>query len=354
MGYDPRVRLVAAALIALALVAGAAAARAQDGRPVVVLVRPAISSPMIDEMLGRTQAELAASGFEARIVTGVPGEAPRRSVEQADADAIAAIAVVDPAGDATVEVWVDDRLSGKVSIRPLVARETDEHKAAAVLAIQAVELLRASLVEIARADPEEPAPAAPPPRDTPPAAAVAFARGPEGASPRAELSLAAGPAGILTFDPVLPQLAPSLALALTTPGGLGGRLRWVGPGLGPDLDVEAGEVAVSTWLLTGGALLAPRTTGRWFGFAAVDAGVLRLTAEGTLAPPATGRSGSSIAAAFLAGGGGGLRLTDHVAVVAEAQLLLTAPRVSIEVGGQTVATAGRPDALMSLGLQLSR
>jgi hypothetical protein len=350
------VRLLAAALVAIAGAAWATGAAAQDGRPVVVLVRPATSSPVIDEMLGRTRAELAASVFDARIVDGAPGEAPREAVEKADADAIAAIAVVDPAGEASLEIWVDDRLSGKVSIRPLEASRTDQHKAAAVLSIQAVELLRASLVEIARPEAAASPASSPAPRPAPPPAALAFARGPDRAAAkrRAELSLTAGPAAFVGFDPASIQIAPSLGLALTAPSGIGGRVRWTGPGLGPDLDVDEGRVSLSPWLLTAGAVLAPRTIGRWFGFATADAGVTRLTAEGVLAPPATGRDGSSLAAAFLAGGGAGLRLTDQVALVAEGQLLLTAPRITVEVGGERVASVGRPSAVVSVGLSLSR
>lgn len=349
-------RVLGAALFALAIAVATPRAEAQDGRPVVVLVRPTPSTAMIDEMLGRTRAELLASGFDTRIVVGAPGSGPRAAIEDADADAIAAIAVVDPSGDATVEVWVDDRLSGKVSIRPLVATGSDEHKAAAVLAIQAVELLRASLVEIARH--AEPASAAAPPPaagGAPPPAAVAFARGPEPAPrPRAELSLAAGPSAFVGFDPATVQVAPSLALALTAPVGLGGRLRWIGPGLGPDLDVPGGSVSLSSWLLTGGLLFAPRSAGRLFGFAALDGGVLRLTAEGILEEPVQGKSGSSLVAALLAGGGGGLRLTEQVAIVAEAQILVTAPRISVVLDGEDVAHAGRPGGVLTLALQLSR
>ena len=349
-------RVLGAALFALAVAVATPRAEAQDRRPVVVLVRPTPSTEMIDEMLGRTRAELLASGFDARIVVGVPGSAPRAAIASASAASIAAIAIVDPAGDATVEVWVDDRLSGKVSIRPLVATGSDEHKAAAVLAIQAVELLRASLVEIARPGEPESA-AAPPPAagPTPPPAAVAFARGPEPTPrPRAELSLAAGPSAFVGFDPATIQVAPSLALALTAPVGLGGRLRWIGPGLGPELDVAGGSVSLSSWLLTAGALFAPRSEGRLFGFVALDGGLLRLTAEGMLDEPSQGRSGSSLVAAFLAGGGGGLRLTEQVAIVAEAEILVTAPRISVVLDGADVAHAGRPGGVLSLGLQLSR
>ncbi len=357
LGYDAPVRIVAALLIVLAAAWTASPARAGDGRPVVVLVRPTSPSPMIDEMLRRTQAELTASGFDVRIVDGTPGAAPRTAIEAADAQAIAAIAIVDPEGEATVEVWVDDRLSGKMSIRPLVANEPDEHKAAAVLAIQAVELLRASLIEITRS---APTPAAePPPRPTPPRAAVAFAqRGlaapPPPAPRRAELALTAGPSAFLGFDPLGIQIAPTFAVAVTAPSGFGGRLRWMGPGWGPDVDVEGGGVALSPWMLTAGALYAPRTQRRWFAYGAIDAGLFHLDAGGTLVAPATGRSGSAFAAAFLGGAGGGLRLTDSVALVVEAQLLLTAPRITVEVGGDSVAIAGRPWAVTTLGIQLSR
>jgi hypothetical protein len=333
--YDAPVRTTLALALALAVAASTAVASADEGRPVVVLVRPAAASALVDEMLGRTRAELDAAGFDARIVEGTPGAAPRAAIEGADARAIAAIAIVDPEGEATVEIWVDDRLSGKMSIRPLVTTGTDQHKAASVLAIQAVELLRASLVEITRTPPPEPA------------AALAFARrglptapagraGDEAPAQRVELSLAAGPSAFVGFDPGLVAIAPTFALALTAPSGLGGRARFTGPGWG-EIGVAGGDVSFTPWMLTAGGLFAPRSSGR-----------------GLLDPPATGRSGSSLAAAFLAGGGGGLRLTDHVALMLEAQLLITAPRMTVVVGGDPVATAGRPWGLTTLGLQLTR
>lgn len=361
MRYDAPVRTTLALALAIAVTASTAIVSGDEGQPVVVLVRPAAASALVDEILGRTRAELQAAGFDARIVEGVPGAAPRAAIEGADARAIAAIAIVDPEGEATVEIWVDDRLSGKMSIRPLVAAETDRHKAASVLAIQAVELLRASLVEITRTPLPQPSDRpAPPPRSAPPAA-VAFARRGLPAAPdveeppqRVELSLAAGPSAFVGFDPGAVALAPTFALALTAPSGLGGRARFTGPGWGPELGVEGGEVSLTPWMLTAGALFAPRTAGRWFGHLAVDAGVFHLEAEGVLAPPATGRSGTTLAAAFLGGGGGGLRLTDNVALMVEAQVLFTAPRVTVVVGGEPVATAGRPWALTTLALQLTR
>jgi hypothetical protein len=361
--YDAPVRTALALALALAVSASTAIAPAEEGRPVVVLVRPAGASALVEEMLGRTRAELAAAGFDARIVQGTPGAAPRAAIEGADARAIAAIAIVDPEGEATVEIWVDDRLSGKMSIRPLVAAETDQHKAASVLAIQAVELLRASLVEITRTPLPQPGDRPDPaPRPPAPPAAVAFAqRGlpttPAGTDtappPRVELSLAAGPSAFLGFDPGAVQLAPTFALALTAPSGLGGRVRFTGPGWGPAIEVEGGEVSLTPWLLTAGGLFAPRSTGRWFGFVTVDGGAFHLDAEGVL-EDAKGRSGSSLVAALLGGGGGGLRLTDNVALMLEAQLMVTAPRITVVVGGDPVATAGRPWAATTLALQLTR
>jgi hypothetical protein len=151
------------------------------------------------EALVRVSAELRAAGFRVVFV-----ERGARPVKDALTDALAAqgalaaISLEELGEGRGVEVWVNDRATGKLSIRTLESSEP-----ASVLAVRAVELLRASLLELKH--PPKP-PEGPPPREV----ATLLAEEP--------VSLRAGLQGELAFalgvgvDPPVIGFAPSLRL----------------------------------------------------------------------------------------------------------------------------------------------
>src|SRR5688572_5666371 len=128
-------------LIAVALLAPPAGAASR-----VTIVRP----PAIDAehavTLVRLRAELGAAGFDVVDVDGEDGD-PRTQVEQGDTrDSFATIVLVPGAGGAAVDVWIADHVTRKTVVRTIRVAPTDRD-ASSLVAVRAVELLRASLLE---------------------------------------------------------------------------------------------------------------------------------------------------------------------------------------------------------------
>jgi hypothetical protein len=171
--------------------------RAAEATPRVVLIAapltagggraPSTSSAPaeIDAVPAQIQAELHAAGYDVvrlsrdRVVLDDLAAAAEAQ------HAIAAIGVVGAAGQAAADVWVTNKALGKTVIRH-VTTDAAGSDAPRVLALQVVETLHASLVEIGARPPEqepvitEPHPTAPKPAPEPPPTAPA----PRAAIPR--------------------------------------------------------------------------------------------------------------------------------------------------------------------------
>ncbi|APR88135.1 Flagellar hook-length control protein FliK [Minicystis rosea] len=126
----------------------------------------------------RLRAELTALGFEVITAPAPPGALSREALE-ASARAASAVAAMRVAWlRAGLEVWVVDRVTGKTVLREVMAAGAAPES---TVALRAVELLRASLMELDAAQPprgETPAPEGlraaaglPPPPSAPPNAA---------------------------------------------------------------------------------------------------------------------------------------------------------------------------------------
>jgi len=152
--------LVGAASVAAALVATVAAVAGTPPMPRVVLVRPAAAPPSVSEALVRMRGELVAAGFDAEVMELPLGADVRASLERlappaaAGESTTALVAVVASADPGTAELWVIDRVTGKTVVRRVSAPPAaDPTRVAEVLAVRAVELLRASFLELAIAPP---------------------------------------------------------------------------------------------------------------------------------------------------------------------------------------------------------
>jgi hypothetical protein len=123
----------------------AASAEARDGDRIVLVTTDATSTTS-----RRLQAELRSLGLEV-VVTVLPSAVGSRTViEKAarSANAMAAIYVV--AEGTRAELWIVDRVTNKTVIRDIVATDTARDVADDAIAVGVAELLRASLLEVAR------------------------------------------------------------------------------------------------------------------------------------------------------------------------------------------------------------
>jgi hypothetical protein len=149
------VKLSCLAAVALLAATGAGFAAAPAPLPRVVLVRPAAASASVTEALVRLRGELIGAGFDADVLDLPLGADVRASLEKfappasASRSATALVAVVASADPGSAELWVIDRVTGKTVVRRVNAAASDPARVAEVLAVRAVELLRASFLELA-------------------------------------------------------------------------------------------------------------------------------------------------------------------------------------------------------------
>ena len=341
-------RAVAAGLALLATMA------AETGwAATVILVRPENPKAITAEALVRMHGELVSAGFDVQIMATTAGVDPRTSLEQtasgSNVDAVVAIL-----GDATpgpVEVWVIDRVTGTSVVRR-IPNQPESDRAAEILAIRAIELLRASLLEVAMAGGREP-PIVPKP---PPAEVTRFVDRALDSRRESRWAIEVGASGVASFDGVGPALLPIVRLDMAlgshvlmraTAAGLGTRARVQARSGWADLAEQFGLIEVGVRLRPGRRLQP---------FFSLGAGAQHTSAEGRASPNLPYQGQTAERWAFLADAGAGLRLSlvHHFAVALEvhAQLAQPYPVVQFLAGfpGAQAATSGRPDLLPSLTL----
>jgi len=118
----------------------------------IVLLDPKSNDALLQNAFYRLQAELTIHKFETSIADDLLTAEPSQALISAAnrADAIACLALVRGDNANVVNIWLADRLSGKVTLRVLQVQPSDD--AANILAIRAVDLLRESLREFSQRD----------------------------------------------------------------------------------------------------------------------------------------------------------------------------------------------------------
>jgi hypothetical protein len=346
--------------VAVALVVALASPPADGAGSQVVLLRGPAEEALARQAETLLAAELRAAGFAVAERERSPGLDLRADIEAA-AQAlrpIAVLAMVPAARGGAMEVWLSDRVTGKLVIRDIPLTGGGEAETAASdLALRAVELLRGSLLEITvdRA-------AAPTGAATPPADVARFVA--QGARPRRAHflqgpALGLGAAMVAAAGGLGPSFAPALRLSWGDARGRGLRLSALAPGSprqveardGPSL---LGTARVSQALAALDAFLVFRPGARVQPFAAAGAGVRYLRAQGMGASRLLGdRAGAAWSASLQAGGGSALRLGSRASVHLEGQLVLAAPGARILIAGQEAGRTGPVAALLAAGFTTS-
>jgi hypothetical protein len=323
----------------------------------VVIVEP--SDATLRDATSRLRGELAAAGFEV-------GDAPSDAAD--DASSIASIRLQRlPSG--AVEVSVSDQLTSKTVVRRIATGRRD--RSARVIAIRALELLRASLLEIESPPPPPPDDVPPPPplpRDPPPEVLTLVRRESPGPSPSKEspavaapeprfierFAIGAGAAMLASFDGLDPAVLPTVDGWIAVHRALAVRLTLAGPGFRGSLENAAGTAIVRQELARLELVYLPEIGPRWLApMVSLGGGPYHLYVRGTATPPYQSASDDVWAALFAAGLGLGARIGPHAAVVIDGHAIFTAPRAAVAIGNERVATAGAPSLLTSLQLVAS-
>jgi hypothetical protein len=351
------VRRLFAALLAIALF-GPAEARAAPSR--VLVVRPANADVAVEEALLRLHAELSAAGFDVIEMDAVPGKDARAQVEGARLEPRPFATIALAGTGAAADVWVADHLSGKTLVRRVDAG------APRSLAIHAVELLRASLLEIQPRPPPAPMPAdvaqwmnagpSPPtplPAPAPPPAPRAAA--PPG---RIELPLRAfldGPAfeaGLALvhgFQGLGTAIAPTARVLLPLPADFALRLSFLHTVAAPDLFASGGSaslrhdrIAIEALRVFGGGDARVRP------LLSLGAGPWALHAEGHGEPGHASRATTAWSFAADAGVGLAIRALDWLALAADVHAVFLLPEPVVRIAGAEAGRAGVPMLLVDV------
>ncbi|HXI58485.1 MAG TPA: hypothetical protein VNO55_20600 [Polyangia bacterium] len=291
------------------------AARAEPLR--VRLFRGNDADAIVRQAATRLEAELQAAGFVVDWENTAAATDPRRALETGGAPSFASIVILRSGSEAVADVWVVDHLSNKTLVRRVDAGPVSGTERTRTLAIRAVELLRASLLEL-RQPAEEPGQTAP---DKPTPADVAHWMAPalNSRPPLAGWSIALGAVTTSTTG-VGPTIGPSAWLSRAVATGWMVGARWVGPTYGPTLR----------------------------GAGAVDS-----EATGQAATPLQTHDVRGLSAALHASPGLHLKLAERVGLIVETGALLLVPARPVRIVGQDVGNASSWSWVSSLGLVTS-
>ncbi|HVV51207.1 MAG TPA: hypothetical protein VHO06_16175, partial [Polyangia bacterium] len=264
--------------------------------------------------------------------------------------ATALVAVVASADPANADLWVIDRVTGKTVVRKVNAGAADPPRVAEVLSVRAVELLRASFLELAIGAPPAAGVEAPPPAPVVERFATAAL---EEADWTPDWTWAVE-AGGGTADAVGGPWNAILSVArLERALGrrLCARITFAGLGTAARVNTPGGYVNLSQTVLLAEALVRFRRGRRLEPIVSLGAGTLRLAADSHESAPYAAVSGARWAAAADAGVGLRVPLRRHrFELGVEVHALFAQPYPTARFFDTDVARAGRPSLLGSVTL----
>jgi hypothetical protein len=300
--------------------------------------------PAVEAHLAR---EFQAMGFAVRVVPGRAQDEKSRREELQDltdsGDAACAVRVVRPTGGSgAVELWLNDRITGKMLFRRLKLPVDAGGTRAEVTALRVVEMLRVSLMELSL--PESPKPRlAPAVRKLAPVPVVV----PHWVDLTTGMGLWVSPGGL----PVLGVTAIGVRLHLAHDLSIIGELA-----LSPlARELEAGDAASAIDLGTAFAWGAWRTgplEDFRFSFGA-GAGVHAYTATGLRAGVSSvTRADTTHVAAFALRADFEWHFHERIHFTLSSRVGIDVPEVVLSFGREEIARAGRPWVEVLFGLQL--
>jgi hypothetical protein len=333
----------------------------------VVLVRPPRPNAIAAEATIRLRGELVSAGFDVRVIDPPVGADIRSSLELAAAapDVEAVVAILGEAMGVpfldSAELWVIDRVTGKTVVRR-VPNQPGAPRAAEQLSIRALELLRASFLEVALASNRIPkttvATVAQPP------APVEVTRWTRDAledaiddSANAFWAIELGASALVSRDGLPTVVLPTLRaerrfggafLGRVTAAGLGTAARVVPQSISP---IGTADVSQQFALLE--AVLRFRVGNRIQPFLSLGAGGLHVSAKGeSLAAGRAYRGIDGDRWVFLADAGAGLRfrIAGRFELSLDAEVQAANPYPVIRFNDTQIARIGRPTLLGCLAM----
>jgi hypothetical protein len=323
-------------------------ARAEAGA--VAVVHSQEADDVLAEAATRLRAELVAAGFDVRELVVAEGSDPKEQVDAAGLSPapVATIAIVNDEGVATLDVWVTDRATHELVVRHVDAAGASHKRAPAVLAVRAVELLRASLLEASER--KKPAPAKKAvAKQTAPGAGTGSGtpeeRPPEPPGFRGEVGVA-----MLYASPgISPAFAPVVRLDFGN-STWSGRASLVAPAFGAEASAPGGSAALREELLTLDFTASWPAKGTLALVGSAGAGGFHQHVTGRGLSPNVGLDADQWGGVIEAGLGVLLRFGPHSGLLLDTQAFWRLPPVIVQIAGVDAGRSGQPALCSSLGV----
>jgi len=330
------------------LAALAAPARANGARVAVVHYEGA--GELQQRVIIRLRAELAAAGFGLTEVVRGPGDARDAAEAEPTVPGAFATIVIMPRAHDAADIWISDRITGKTVVRRVQGSAGPGHDVAAVLAVRAVELLQASLLE-AMGAPSREEPAAPQAQPLPDEVSDWMQRRrPESTS---RFHLGAGVDVIHSFGGVGTAILPVLGISYDLTRSLSLSLRAGAQAFSSEVEATVGTVGVRQGLAFLDVVYhLPLASTHVRPLVLLGAGLYHVDIVGTARAPYLGRTDSLTAAAFDLGVGASFPLGARVSILADIRGVLVTPKPVIRAVGEAVGRVGQPALLGELAVQV--
>jgi hypothetical protein len=258
---------------------------------------------------------------------------------------------LDPEGQ-TADLWVIDRLTQKTTTRRIDTRDEPRNRIAEVLAVRAVDLLRASLLELlvnrARTATKKSEPKALPEEAT--RKASRWAEGALAKERSPTWGIEAGAAFVDSPGGIGPAVLSLARFRFAPLQSVQARLTLAGLGTEPRVTSTAGSASVQQRLLLGELVIMPWTTGRVTPLLTFGVGTLNVTVDGEASWPYRGEQHYLWAFATDAGLGLSLRLGPRLQVVVEGHALVAAPFPVVRFVNADIAQGALPQLLGTASL----
>ena len=341
-------------LLFLLLMLGTSRARAEAGRggETVILLQPTNASIATRRSLARIRDELSADRFRVVWEGSDPTDDPRPVIESTggDSDPEAIVVLFGDPATGQAELRIIHRAGGRSAVRRAAVIVDDPEQIAQALASRALELLRATALELSL-----PTKRAPRAQEEPPAA-VPAAKSPSSGAPASEVSVASVEMGLGVWKSIEgppPAVIPvgRLGLRLTARSQL--RLSVAGLGSLPVVSNVYGTATVSQTMALLELGLALGSDQRIQPLLSLGGGVLNVAVAGTGDTPYEGLKSRQWSAAVDAGAGLAVALGSRAALISEIHALLASPHPVVRFIDTKAATIGNPTLMFTLTLRVA-
>ena len=338
-----------AVLLGLLLTLGGsvAAAETTPAAETVILLQPATASTALRRSLARIRDEMSADRFHVVLADSSAPTAREDLIERAGEDGTTVALFGDPAMGET-ELCVIRRAARRTAVRWATIAVDDPERMPQALATRALELLRATALELSMESERAAAP------HQPPAVRPIVDIPPTSPPPGPARVVAAMGIGIWNnIDGPPAAVIPMGRIGLRLSDWAWARVSVAGLGSHPRIATADGSATVSQSLALAEFAAVFRPDRRLHPILSVGAGALDVAVVGTGAAPLEGREPQRWSAAFDGGLGVGFGLGSRSALVAELHALVAEPHPVVRFVNIRAASVGYPAVIATLALEVA-